>query len=424
MQKVAMKIFILLMIFTQFVFSGDSTIEIIKKVTQLPSITVEDGSDESFDEDLSKRFYRLLVNDLIVLTHFNVKDKYEKVFYGRKDSSFSNRNVDYVIRYKLYKTPENGINCDVKVISTNSQREFFSKSYKTQERELYPFVAHQISSNINTHFGMPNVDWLTRYVIFSRYTKPKESEIVIADYTLTYQKVIFKGGLNLFPKWDSQKQHGFYFTRYERKPVLYHMNILKGELKKILTSEGMLVCSDVRDDGKALLLTMAPNGQPDIYFYDLEENTRKILTSYHGIDVGGHFIEDNSRITFISDRLGYPNVFAKTIDKKDVEQLVYYGRNNNSCTSYKNYIVYSSRETDNTFSDNSFNLHLISTNTDFVRRLTASGVNQFPKFSSDGESVLFIKHHKNQSSLGVIRLKYNKSFLFPLNSGKIQSIDW
>jgi TolB protein len=107
-----------------------------------------------------------------------------------------------------------------------------------------------------------------------------------------------------------------------------------------------------------------------------------------------------------------------------IEQLVYYGKNNNSCSSFENYIVYSSRETENEFSSNTFNLHLISTDTNFVRRLTATGINQFPKFSSDGESILFIKHFKDQSSLGIIRLNYNKSFLFPLNVGKIQSIDW
>jgi TolB protein len=37
---------------------------------------------------------------------------------------------------------------------------------------------------------------------------------------------------------------------------------------------------------------------------------------------------------------------------------------------------------------------------------------------------LFIKNYKGKSYLGIIRLNYNKSFLFPLKSGKLQSIDW
>jgi len=404
---------------------GDTTIEVIKKVNQLPSISVEDGTEDEEQEFVSTKFYRLLVNDLMVLTHFNVKDSYQKEYFGSDVSAYSNRNINYIVRYKLYFDDKKYFNCDIRLLSTSSQSELFRKSYKMKNSELHPFLAHRIINDINNHFGMPKVEWLTKYIIFSRYTTPKNSEIVIADYTLTYKKVVLSDGLNIFPKWASDKQDSFYFTRYENsRPVLYKMNLKSGDVDRILQTDGMLACSDVSSDGKKLLLTMAPNGQSDIYLYNTETKLRKLLTNYGGIDVNGHFIDDDKRITFISNRLGYPNIFAKDLSSKSVEQLVYYGKNNNSCTSFNNYIVYSSRESDNAFSDNTFNLHLISTNTNFVRRLTATGVNQFPKFSNDGESILFIKHYKNQSSLGVIRLKYNKSFLFPLNVGKIQSIDW
>ena len=56
--------------------------------------------------------------------------------------------------------------------------------------------------------------------------------------------------------------------------------------------------------------------------------------------------------------------------------------------------------------------------------LTTNGKNQFPKFSNDGESVLYIKNDKQKSYLGIIRVNYNKSFLFGLKTGKLQSIDW
>jgi TolB protein len=67
---------------------------------------------------------------------------------------------------------------------------------------------------------------------------------------------------------------------------------------------------------------------------------------------------------------------------------------------------------------------LISTQTDLIRKLTTNGKNMFPRFSSDGESLLFIKHMGKRSALGVLRLNANRSFLFPLNVGKIQAIDW
>ena len=104
--------------------------------------------------------------------------------------------------------------------------------------------------------------------------------------------------------------------------------------------------------------------------------------------------------------------------------MVYHGKNNSQASTHGNYIVYSSRETKNEFGYNTFNLYLISTKSDMIRRLTVNGANKFPKFSSDGESIMFTKSSKNKSYLGIIRLNYNKSFLFKLKSGKLQSIDW
>jgi len=419
------KIILFVTIFTAYLFA-DATIEITKSVNKKISIAVENGTKNGADE-ISSKFYRLLINDLTILTHFDVLDSNQETSYQSDKAEFTNRNMDYVIKFRIYKDKKSHFSCEVKVINVVLKSVKFSKTYKIKDKELYPFLAHQVINDINNHFGMAEIDWLTKYIIFSKYTKPKHSEIVIADYTLTYVKTLVGSGLNLFPKWADDTQQEFYFTRYEKSmPTLYKMNILTGSLDKILQTEGMLACSDVSKDGKEILLTMAPKGQPDIYLYNTETKSKKVLTKYSGIDVSAHFIENDKRITFVSDRLGFPNIFAKEIrgEHNNIEQLVYYGKNNNSCSSYENYIIYSSRETDNAFSTNTFNLHLISTDTNYVRRLTATGVNQFPKFSSDGESVLFIKHFKKQSSLGIIRLNYNKSFLFPLNVGKIQSIDW
>ena len=168
---------------------------------------------------------------------------------------------------------------------------------------------------------------------------------------------------------------------------------------------------------------MAPKGQPDIYEYNTLTNKLKRITTYSGIDVNGQFMSDG-RIAFISNRLGYPNVFAKGIGSNKIEQLVFYGKNNSACSAHGHYIVYKSRETENRFGSNTFNLHLISTKTDFIRRLTATGVNEYPRFSKDGEAIIYIKNYKQQSAVGVIRLAQNKNFLFPLASGKIQSLDW
>lgn len=418
-----MKKILLLIIFGLSLFAKDLTMEIVKEVGVKPTVAVEDAS-QMFSDNLNKKVFKMLIADLKVTSHFSVNDNYNRASFDSLFDSSRYKNSSLIVRYEISFDFYGSLLAKVKLYDTKLSELGFQKIYKIKDVKKYPFLVHKIACDINDYIKAPSVDWMRRFVIFSKYTTPREAEIVISDYTLTYQKSVVKGGLNIFPKWADKDQKTFYYTSYEDRPTLYKVNLYTGKRTKIISSEGMVVCSDVSQDGTKLLITMAPHNQPDIYLYDLKRKKLTRITHYSGIDVNGNFVDKEKRVVFVSDRLGYPTIFAKTIGKDGVERVVFHGKNNSSCSAYGHYIVYSSRETDNEFGSNIFNLYLISTKSDYIRRLTANGVNQFPRFSIDGESILYIKHFKNQSALGIIRLNYNKSYLYPLKVGKIQSIDW
>jgi TolB protein len=402
-------------------FANDATIEVIKKVESLPSLAVEESST-SYDDTFKLKFFKSFIADLNVISIFNVDRHYRKIDYDANDVVVENKDMKYVLRYQVFEDDSGYFNARMKLIKES--QEVMNKNYRIKKKDFYMFISHAMAYDINEFMGEPSVEWMKRKVIFSRVVAPKKSELVIADYTLSYQFVVVSGGFNVFPKWANKAQNKFYYTSFDGdKPTLKKVDIKTGKTKSIISSDGMMICSDVSDDGNKLLLTMAPKGQPDIYLYDVKSKKRSRVTKYGGIDVNGQFIDDKN-IVFISNRLGYPNVFSKELASNDVEQMVYYGKSNAACTAHNEYIVYKARESSNAFSKNTFNLHLISTKTDFIRRLTASGVNEFPRFSKDGNAILFIKNYKAQSSIGIIRLNHNKNYLFPLKYGKVQSMDW
>jgi len=413
-------IFSLLLIFG-LSFAGDATIEVIKKVDSLPSIAVEDASI-SYDDTFKLRFFKTVIADLNVLSLFNVDRHYRETHYNATSVIVQNKDMSYVLRYKMFEDDNGALNVQMKLVKDNL--EVFSKSYKVGRKDVYMFISHAIAYDINKYMGEPSVAWMKRKVIFSRIVGPKKSEIVISDYSLSYQHIIIKGGFNIFPKWANKAQTGFYYTSLqEKKPTLKYVDLKTAQVSSIISSDGMMVCSDVSYDAKTLLLTMAKHGQPDIYTYNIDTHKYKRQTTYGGIDVNAQFMDKN-KIIFISSRLGYPNVFSKRLDTQEVEQMVYYGKSNSACSANGEYIVYKARESSNAFEKNTFNLHLISMKTDFIRRLTATGINEFPRFSKDGDAILFIKNYKAQSSIGIIRLNHNKNYLFPLQYGKVQSMDW
>jgi len=408
-------------IFTiSLLFASDATIDVIKKVEVLPSIAIEDSS-ESYNDTFRFRFFKTLFADLNVLSLFNVDKNYREIDFD-DIVAVQNKDMNYVLRYKMFKGDKNTLNVEIKLFNDN--KIVLNKKYKISKQNIYMFISHTIAFDINKFLNAPSVEWMKRRVVFSRVVAPKKTEIVISDYTLSYQHIVIKGGFNIFPKWANKEQSALYYTSLdEREPTLKYLNIRTTKVKKIISSDGMMICSDISDDGKKLLLTMAPNGQPDIYIYDTNSFKTKRLTRYGGIDVSAQFV-DNKNIVFVSGRLGYPNIFSKKIGTNSVEQMVYYGKSNAACAVHGEYIVYKARESSNAFSKNTFNLHLISTKTDFIRRLTAVGVNEFPRFSKDGDAIIFIKNYKTQSSVGIIRLNHNKNYLFPLKYGKLQAMDW
>ncbi|MBZ7973117.1 Tol-Pal system protein TolB [Campylobacter molothri] len=401
------KFFTVFLLFAGVLWAEDPTITVVNSGVVLPKIIVKDNSNIN-DAALKRSFYNIIVNDLKVSSNFDVV------------SDATEKN-NYVFEYALSQNG-NSLNLNVKIKAGGIEKS--NQTYTLNSIDQYPFLAHKSIKASVSALGLPPIDWMDHKILIARNSSSKRSQIIIADYTLTYQKVIIDGGLNLFPKWGNKEQTIFYYTAYDNNmPTLYRYNLNSNKANKILSSGGMVVASDVSSDGNKLLITMAPKDQPDIYLYDLSSKKLTQLTNYSGIDVNGNFIGNNDdKMVFVSDRLGYPNIFLKNLDgSSGAEQAVFHGKNNSAVSTYKDFLVYSSREANQY---GVFNIYLTSINGNDVRQLTANGKNLFPRFSSDGGSIVFIKYLGAQSALGVIRVNANKTFYFPLKLGKIQSIDW
>lgn len=400
------KILLVFLAIFSAVWAEDPVIDVINQGVVLPKIIVKDNSNLS-DANLKRSFYNMIVNDLKVSSNFEVVDE-------------GSENSNYTFEYALAKNGEN-LSLNIKIKAGGVEKA--SQDYTLNKVEQYPFLAHKGVKDSVQFLGLAPVEWMDHKILIARTNSSKRSQIIMADYTLTYQRVIVDGGLNLFPKWANEEQTMFYYTAYDHdKPTLFRFDLTNNKASKILSSGGMVVASDVNKKGDKILVTMAPQDQPDVYLYDLNSKNLSKLTNYSGIDVNANFIgEDESKVVFVSDRLGYPNIFIQNLGSTSAEQAVFHGRNNSAVSTYKDFLVYSSREPKQA---GVFNIYLMSIKSDYIRQLSANGKNLFPRFSSDGGSIVFIKHLGNQSALGVIRVNANKTFYFPLKVGKIQSIDW
>lgn len=396
----------------------DATLKIEKDVEHRSRISLVDGSSVK-----NAQVFKILLSDLKISGHFIADVTHHE---GDISSNFilpGLKGQEYVLKFKMNQ--QSGSKLLIRLLKASDGTQVFKKSYAVPSKVKMPFLLHKAIADVNNVLKYPDISWINRYVVYTVYTTPGRSEIRLADYTMTYQKTIMKGGLNLFPKWADAKQRAIYYTSYkELIPTLYKLNIYNGSKQKIASSQGMMVCSDVSRDGSKILLTMAPDGQADIFEMNVASRSKTRVTSFKGIDVNGRYVDNESRIVFISNRLGYPNVFKKSIHSAATSQAVYRGRNNNACDAHGDKIVYSSRESNNAFGKNTFNLYLATSGSSSTRPITTTGTNQFPRFTVDGSVILYLKQKGYSTSIGYINLASSQSLLFPYHGKKIQSIDW
>lgn len=418
-----MRVFALIIFLSAQLFAIDATLEIVKNTNKIPHIAVERVDSEN--TEFGAKVLKMLVADLKVSGHFQADEGIVSKEVNPILKEYADKKVDLLAQIKVAKNSGKLVGTLI-LYDVNTSKRVLNKEYSEDDIKRFPFIAHRMCIDINTYIKAPSIQWMQRLVVLSRYISSGNSEILIADYTLTYQKPIVRGGLNVFPKWADSKQESIYYTKYLDVPTIVKHNLSTNQIEQIVGSEGIAIVSDVSSNGENLLLSLSPTNLSDLYIYNVKSKSLRKLTNYSGIDVDGKFFNDDREIIFVSDRLGYPQIFSMRIDGGGVEQVVLHGRNNSAVASNGKYAVYTSRETNNEFGDNVFNLYLISLapGSNYIRRLTASGKNQMPKYSNDGGTIMYLKHYKAQSALGIIRVDYNANYFFPLTRMKIQAFDW
>ena len=412
-----MRYFLLSIIFTFYIFAQapDAVIKVEKNVDTRATIAIV--SSLSTPDKFRKIVNKLFKADLSVSGHFAVENNTTSKDYNTLPVAL-NTNSEYTVVYKFDRTDTNGASLDIKLYQGKPKKRILVKNYTVSKLEKAPFLIHKAVSDINLAAKYSPIDWINRYVVLARYIGAKKTEIMLADYTFTYKKVIMSGGFNMFPKWADKNQRELYYSDYSGDKIkLYKLNIYTGQKRLITTSTGMLICSDVSKDGSKLLLTMAPDTQPDIYLYS--GGSAKRLTKFSGIDVSGKFADNEQNIIFVSNRLGTPNIFKMPIIGGSVSKIVHHGSNNDSVDTYNSQVVYSSKE-----SRKSFNIYLTDSSGSQTRPLTSGGINQYPRFSGDGNIVMYIKRLPSGNSIGFINLSAQRSEVFKLGINRIQSIDW
>ena len=153
--------------------ADDNVISVTNESVSLPKIILKDSSELS-DKTLKNNFYNILLNDLKVSSNFEVLTS-------------GDEKANYVFEYFLAKS---GTNLNLRVIIRADGKEKSNKTYSLSSLEQYPFLAHKGVKDSVKELGLAPVEWMDHKILIARANGTRKSQIIMADYTLTYQKVI------------------------------------------------------------------------------------------------------------------------------------------------------------------------------------------------------------------------------------------
>lgn len=99
----------------------------------------------------------------------------------------------------------------------------------------------------------------------------------------------------------------FVSTRNGRFKEVYVMSLDGGDLRQV-TNNQSLTLSPSWGPGGSLLYTSYQRGNPDLYQYDPRSSTQTRLVHHRGLNLGGKYSPDGSRIALATEDRGSPNI--------------------------------------------------------------------------------------------------------------------
>jgi TolB protein len=122
-----------------------------------------------------------------------------------------------------------------------------------------------------------------------------------------------------------------------------------------------------------------------IYSVNVETKEKKVLLRKDGILTSPTFSPDGTKLVFVSDMYGGPNIFIKDLNSGDIKRLSYFGNYNTSpAFSPKGDLIAFVSKT-----EGALEICTMRPDGSYARALSEGGLNDSPAFSACGRYILY-----------------------------------
>jgi TolB protein len=232
-------------------------------------------------------------------------------------------------------------------------------------------------------------------------TGPKDhrmKRLAIMDSDGANHRYITTGqALALTPRYSPDYKSILYLSYFNGFPRIYVYDLAGGKQRLISQNKSPTFAPRWSPDGRWILYSMATGGNTDIYkISSAGGGTPQRLTNTPGINIGGSFSPDGSKIVFESDRSGAQQVYVMNADGSDQKRISFFG--GRAATP-----EWSPRGDQIAFTHivGNFRIGVMSPSGGNMRDLTDSWQDEAPTWSPNGRIVQFFRTEKNSGRTGI-----------------------
>ena len=305
-------------------------------------------------------------------------------------------NAEALVKVGYLLKPDGDVELEFHMYDVFQRKEITAKRWKGTPAQLRN-MAHMFSNEIMKQVTGDDGVFLTRILFVQARSESKE--IYGMDYDGANIKRLTKNGsINLSPEWWPDS-NGLVYTSYKHgEPNLYSLG-LRGSENRITSGIGVDVGAEFSTDGTRLAFMKNVDGNPDIYLSDGQGKGLKRVTWLKSVEASPTWSPDGKKLAFVSDRYGSPQVFIMNVDGSGVQRATHEGSYNSSpvWSPKGDFIAYTNR------TNGTFGISLIDVQTLQSRQLVAeAGNNEDPSWSPDGRYISFSSNRNGTYQIYIV----------------------